>query len=71
MVQAFATSDVGKVREINEDYFSISYPNESVQVFLLADGMGGYDGGEIASQLWGVKCTNTRRRGCALLRGKD
>lgn len=51
MVQAFATSDVGKVREINEDYFSISYPNENVQVFLLADGMGGYDGGEIASQL--------------------
>lgn len=51
MAQAFATSDVGKAREINEDYFYISYPDDQIQLFILADGMGGYNGGEIASQM--------------------
>ena len=30
MIQAFATSDVGKEREINEDYFYISFPDDNV-----------------------------------------
>ncbi len=51
MAKAFATSDVGKAREINEDYFYISYPDDKIQLFILADGMGGYNGGEIASQM--------------------
>lgn len=51
MAQAFATSDVGKAREINEDYFYISYSDDEIQLFILADGMGGYNGGEIASKL--------------------
>ena len=51
MAKAFATSDVGKAREINEDYFYISFPDDTVQLFILADGMGGYNGGEIASKL--------------------
>ena len=51
MIQAFATSDVGKEREINEDYFYISFPDDNVQLYILADGMGGYQGGEIASKL--------------------
>lgn len=50
-MRAFATSDVGKAREINEDYFYVSYPDDEIQLFILADGMGGYNGGEIASKL--------------------
>ena len=46
MSKAFATSDVGKAREINEDYFYISYPDDEIQLFILADGMGGYDAAE-------------------------
>lgn len=48
---AFAKSDVGKAREINEDYYYISNVNDNIHVYILADGMGGYNGGEVASKL--------------------
>ena len=51
MIKAYAKSDKGNVRETNEDYFYISNSLDQIQLFLLADGMGGYNGGEIASQL--------------------
>lgn len=50
-MKAFATSDVGKTRQINEDFYYISSENEPVKLFIVADGMGGYNGGEIASKL--------------------
>ena len=51
MIKAYARTDKGNVRENNEDYFYISNSLDEVQLYLLADGMGGYNGGEIASQL--------------------
>ena len=51
MIKAYAKSDVGKVRELNEDSFYISDSLDEVQLYMLADGMGGYKGGEVASKL--------------------
>ena len=51
MIKAYAKSDVGKVREINEDSYYISESLDEVQLYIIADGMGGYNGGEIASSL--------------------
>lgn len=50
-MRAFAKTDVGKLRDINEDYYFISSPEDEIQVFILADGMGGYNGGEVASKI--------------------
>ena len=55
MIIAYAKSDIGKVREMNQDAYYISDSLSEVKLYLLADGMGGYKGGEIASQL-AVKC---------------
>ena len=51
MIKAYATSDIGKVRENNQDYYYLSDSIDEVQLYMLADGMGGYNGGEIASEL--------------------
>jgi len=45
-VRVGAASDVGVVREQNEDSYLASSP-----LFAVADGMGGHQGGEVASQL--------------------
>lgn len=41
-----AASDVGRVRQLNEDSFLAEPP-----VFVVADGMGGHEGGEVASRI--------------------
>lgn len=51
MIKAYAKTDKGKVREMNQDYYYISTSLDEVQLYILADGMGGYNGGEIASGL--------------------
>lgn len=51
MIKAYAKSDVGKVREMNQDSYYISDSLDQVQLYMLADGMGGYNGGEVASKL--------------------
>jgi len=44
-------TDVGTVREGNEDACGQSLENDHIAVFLVADGVGGYEGGEIASAM--------------------
>ena len=51
MIQAYVKTDIGKVREKNQDFYYISEPLDSLQLYIIADGMGGYNGGEIASNL--------------------
>jgi len=48
MVISFFKSDIGKLRENNEDAL---YASDEHLLFLLADGMGGHLGGEIASNM--------------------
>ncbi|MBV9268009.1 MAG: serine/threonine-protein phosphatase [Acidobacteriaceae bacterium] len=48
MFAAFGLSDAGCVRGNNEDYF---IPDEELGIFILADGMGGANAGELASRI--------------------
>lgn len=48
MIEAFGLSDVGCVRQNNEDAFAI---DPALGLCLLADGMGGAQAGELASRI--------------------
>lgn len=44
-------TDVGLVRSLNEDNWGWARLTDGVEIFVVADGMGGHDSGEVASQL--------------------
>ncbi len=50
-MRAFSKTDIGKLRKMNQDYIYVSPEDDSLKLYILADGMGGYNGGEIASRL--------------------
>ena len=47
----YAKTDIGKAREMNQDFIYTSNNFDNMQLCILADGMGGYKGGEVASTL--------------------
>lgn len=50
-MRVLAKSDIGKARDMNQDSFYVSKEDDEIKLFILADGMGGYKGGEIASSV--------------------
>lgn len=47
-IEAYGSTDVGLLRTHNEDYYDI---NPRDQIYVVADGMGGHNHGEVASQI--------------------
>ena len=45
-IQSFSDTDTGRIRDHNEDSIG---SDEDLGLYILADGMGGYNAGEVAS----------------------
>jgi len=48
MLRAFGSTDKGSVRPTNEDCYGI---DEHLRLFVVADGMGGHNAGEVAARM--------------------
>lgn len=46
-----ANTDIGKKRANNEDSFFAKSYNDEISLYIVADGLGGYEGGEFASKM--------------------
>lgn len=51
-IEVYGSTNIGRVREINEDSFSIwGFDAENDGFAIIADGMGGHNAGEVASSI--------------------
>ncbi len=51
-MKVLTKTDIGKARSMNQDSFLVSENKDNgLNLYILADGMGGYKGGEIASKV--------------------
>lgn len=57
-MQFIANSDVGRKRNNNEDTYYINKLDENNILFIVADGLGGYESGEIASGMLATDVSN-------------
>lgn len=53
MLKAFSISDIGKKRQLNQDYVYVSETPVGMlpNLFIVADGMGGHNAGDYASKI--------------------
>src|SRR5438552_17076870 len=61
-VECVGRSDVGLVREKNEDSFLVA---PDLRIYVVCDGMGGHVGGQVASQTAVATIAETMRSGAA------
>lgn len=61
-----AATDVGRVREVNEDAWMAAAP-----VYAVADGMGGHEGGDVASRIVVEEFAHLAERGYDPRRGRE
>lgn len=50
-MEIIAKSDIGMKRQKNEDSYYIKMIEDDIGLYIVADGLGGYNGGEIASEM--------------------
>lgn len=50
-------SDRGNIREVNEDYLDF-YEDGNIQLYVIADGIGGHNAGDVASKTAVDSCIN-------------
>jgi len=48
-------SDIGNTRDVNEDYVGF-FSNEEISIYIVADGMGGHNAGDVASKIAVESC---------------
>ncbi|MEE2829388.1 MAG: Stp1/IreP family PP2C-type Ser/Thr phosphatase [Myxococcota bacterium] len=64
-------SDVGRVRELNEDNWHWENLDDKTALYIVADGMGGHDRGEVASQVAVESLFHAARRGLSDIEVRD